>query len=270
MPLGRKTFQELVAEAEHQPFAGWDFSYLKDRLVEEPVAFDYPAEVRKRLEGVVALLDLGTGGGEVFSQFAPFPPRTFAAEHYVPNASIAARRLQPLGAQVISYEAPMENYVQLGSPRQHQSNLPFRDGAFDLVIDRHEAYGSTEVFRILRPGGRFLTQQCGGSNYLELNDLLGIARPSYAAWSLESAQAQLSAAGFATVSGREHIHTTAFCDVGAVVYYLRTVPWQVGEFKVSEHEDSLKAIHRRIEADGPLKVRAHHFLVEAVKGSQID
>jgi hypothetical protein len=29
--------------------------------------------------------------------------------------------------------------------------FPFRDGAFDLVIDRHEAYLSIEVFRVSRP-----------------------------------------------------------------------------------------------------------------------
>ena len=133
------------------------------------------------------------------------------------------------------------------------------------VIDRHEAYLSAEVFRILRSGGRFITQQCGGTNYLELNDLLGIPRPSYEPWGLEAAKAQLQSAGFEQVSGREQFHTTLFRDVGAVVYYLRTVPWQVPDFRVSKHLGSLREIHRQIETSGPLKTRAHHFLVEAVK-----
>ena len=38
-------------------------------------------------------------------------------------------------------------------PRANKPGLPFRDSAFDLVIDRHEAYLSAEVFRILHPGG---------------------------------------------------------------------------------------------------------------------
>jgi hypothetical protein len=87
--------------------------------------------VRKRLEGVTALLDLGTGGGEVFSQLAPFPLRTFAAEEYAPNAPVAARRLHPLGVQVVRCEAPMENYAQLGAPRPGRAALPFCEGAFD-------------------------------------------------------------------------------------------------------------------------------------------
>jgi SAM-dependent methyltransferase len=258
-------FEKVIAEAERQSFEGWDFSYLKGRMVEEPLAFDYIAEVKKSLKGVTSLLDLGTGGGEVLSQIAPFPSRTFATEEYAPNAPIAARRLHPLGAQVVRYEAPMENYAAPGLPRPDKPSLPFRDSAFDLVIDRHEAYLSAEVFRILRPGGKFLTQQCGGTNFLELNDLLGIRRPSYEPWCLEAAKAQLQRAGLDQVSGREQIHTTLFRDIGAVVYYLRTVPWQVPDFTVSKHLESLREIHRRIETGGPLKIRAHHFLVEAVK-----
>jgi SAM-dependent methyltransferase len=263
-----KRFDELIAEAESQPFAGWDFSYVKDRMVEAPLPWDYLVEVLERLSCVLALLDLGTGGGEVLSQIAPFPPRTFATEEYAPNAPIAARRLHPLGAQVVRYEAPMENFGAPGPPRPNKPGLPFQDSAFDLVIDRHEAYLSAEVFRILRPGGRFMTQQCGGTNFLELNDLLGIPRPSYEPWCLEAANAQLQSAGFEQVHGREQVQWTLFRDVGAVVYYLRTVPWQVPDFTVLRHLESLRDIHRQIETSGPLKIRAHHFLVEAVKPDQ--
>lgn len=265
MAVKRKRFDELIAEAERQPFSGWDFSYVKDRMIVPPLPWDYLVEVAQRLKRVSTLLDLGTGGGEVLSQLAPFPPRTFATEEYAPNAPIAARRLHPLRAQVVRYEAPMENYAALGPSRANKPGLPFRDSAFDLVIDRHEAYLSVEVFRILRAGGRFMTQQCGGTNFLELNDLLGIPRPSYEPWCLEAAKAQLQSAGFEHVSGREQVHTTLFRDIGAVVYYLRTVPWQVPDFTVSKHLESLREIHRQIETGGPLKISAHHFLVEAVK-----
>src|SRR5260370_28007852 len=161
-----KGFDELIAEAESQPFASWDFSFVKDRMVEAPLPWDYLVEVLERLSGVSALLDLGTGGGEVLSRIAPFPPRTLAAEEYAPNAPIAARRLHPLGTQVVRYEAPMENYAAPGAPRPNKPGLPFRDSAFDLVIDRHEAYLGAEVFTILRPGGRLMTHHCVGTDFL--------------------------------------------------------------------------------------------------------
>ena len=36
--------------------------------------------------------------------------------------------------------------------------LPFEDGRFETVIDRHEELVAGEVYRVLRPGGRFITQ----------------------------------------------------------------------------------------------------------------
>jgi hypothetical protein len=56
-----------------------------------------------------------------------------------------------------------------------------------------------------------------------------------------------------------------FREVGAVAYYLRTVPWQVPDFTVSKHLESLRELDRQIEASEPLKIRADHFLVEAAK-----
>jgi hypothetical protein len=44
-----KLFEELIDGAERQPFAGRDFSYLRDRMVEAPLPWDYLTEVRERL-----------------------------------------------------------------------------------------------------------------------------------------------------------------------------------------------------------------------------
>lgn len=37
--------------------------------------------------------------------------------------------------------------------------LPFRDGSMDVVIDRHEAFRTTGVARVLTAGGTFLTHR---------------------------------------------------------------------------------------------------------------
>ncbi len=263
--MGQQAFEELIAEAERQTFEGWDFSHLAGRMVEAAPPFDYVARVRRRLAGVARLLDIGTGGGEVLSQFAPLPALTVATEAYPPNARLAARRLAALGASVVLVEGAPENWETIGAPLRRVPALPFRAGAFDLVIDRHESYLAAEVFRVLRPGGRFVTQQCGGTHHAELNDLLGLPRPRYAAWRLEAAAAQLSAAGFVEVAGREAFTETLIHDVGAIVYYLRALPWQAPNFRARDHLASLKTLHDQIAATGPLSIRAHHFLIEAVR-----
>jgi len=258
-------FDELIAAAEEDRFEGWDFSHLSGRLVEAPPPFDYLAAVRGRLPGVGRLLDLGTGGGEVLSELAPFPVATVATEAWPPNAELAGRRLSAIGASVVLVEGAPENWETLGAPLRAAPALPFADGAFDLVIDRHESYLPAEVFRVLRPGGRFVTQQCGGTHHAELNDLLGLPRPRYAAWRLDAAEAQLNAVGFVEVMGQEAFTETRIHDVGAIVYYLKALPWQAPDFRARDHLGRLRALHEQITRAGPLTIRAHHFLVEAVK-----
>ena len=234
-------------------------------MIEEPLPFDYVEEVRKRMNRVAALLDLGTGGGEVLPQLAPFSARTFATEACALNAPIASARLGPLGASVILAEGAPENYATVEAPELDTPSLPFRDRSFDLVIDRHESYLAAEVFRVLRPGGRFLTQQCGGTNQVELNDLLGIPRPRYESWSLAGAERQLQATGFRNITGHEEFTNTWFHDVGAIVYFMKALVWQAPDFEIEKFLHPLKALYTRIEHDGALPIRAHHFLVEGVR-----
>jgi len=58
---------------------------------------------------------------------------------------------------------------------------------------------------------------------------------------------------------------TAFFDIGAVVYFLRVVPWIVPGFSVAEHEPRLRALHEVIERDGVFETTAARTLVEAVR-----
>ena len=258
-------FEALIAAAEREPFEGWDFSHLAGRLVESPPPFDYLAAVRRRTPCQAAMLDLGTGGGEVLSELAPLPAVTIATEAWGPNVPVAARRLRPLGVRVVFAQGAPENWETLATPKRDAPALPFRDAAFDLVVDRHESYLAAEVFRVLRPGGWFVTQQCGGTHHADLNDLVGLPRPRYTAWGLAPAEAQLNAVGFEAITGEEAFDDTAIHDVGAIVYYLRALPWQAPGFEARRHLATLRALHDRIATDGPLTIRSHHFLLEARK-----
>src|SRR5438105_11398653 len=69
-------FDRLLAEAVAAPFAGWDFSWLEGRRVEEEdreTAWDYEERVLKRVQSAASLLDVGTGGGERWSRLEQFP-----------------------------------------------------------------------------------------------------------------------------------------------------------------------------------------------------
>lgn len=251
VPASAKSFDQLVSEASRTPFSGWDFSALDGRWRHENPPWDYSALARDRIAHASGLLDLGTGGGEVLSSMAPLPRKTFATEGYAPNLEVARRRLTPLGVQVL--------------PIGPDNRIPLPDGVVDLVLDRHEEFDPGEVHRVLAPGGLFVAQQVGGLNNVELRERFG-AEASVPTNDVSSSAAlanEIARAGFVVRRQEEWIGFTEFLDVGAVVYYLKAIPWEVPGFSVSRHRAMLEEIHHGILATGSLRVTSHRLLVIA-------
>jgi len=121
------------------------------------------------------------------------------------------------------------------------------------------------VARILSPGGTFLTQQIHG---LWAHDLLAAfdAEPQWTEAVPETNVPRLRAAGLDIVDAQDWSGKFSFSDVGAIVYYLRAVPWLVPGFSVETHLEYLLALQRRIESGEGLEYVARKYLIEAHKG----
>ncbi|MBD3647870.1 MAG: hypothetical protein HUJ31_10560, partial [Pseudomonadales bacterium] len=76
---------------------------------------------------------------------------------------------------------------------------------------------------------------------------------------------ELEAGGFEIITAEEHRGYDLFDDVGAIVWYLQMVPWQIPDFTVERYRDRLMALDRRIREDGPLDAGSHHFCLVARK-----
>ncbi len=194
------SFDRLIAEAQAAPFSGWDFSWLDARSRAEEPPWRYTAEVTARAGAATAMLDMGTGGGEVLAGIEPRPARTVATEAWPPNVPVAARRLRPLGIPVVQCGGAPDNMSEEGvrADPGRAGRLPFADGAFGLVINRHESFRGDEVCRVLAPGGAFITQQVDDHNNDDLYRLLGLAPPPEPETWLPLAVDQLTAAGLST------------------------------------------------------------------------
>jgi SAM-dependent methyltransferase len=262
------SFEALVSEGAEASFTGWDFGWLDGRRVETAPPWDYREEARRLLAESRRALDLDTGGGEVLAELAPFAGRVVATEGYEPNVAVAAANLAPVRVPVVAIRSAPDNVDQRPvtevNPDADESRLPFGDGVFDLVLDRHSSYWSDEVARILGRGGRFLTQQVGGNvRGRTWEELFGITTtvPRY---DLAFAVSQLEGAGMTIRRAMEAQTPTRFLDIGAVVYFLRLAPWTVEGFDVAKNESELRAIHELIGSEGALVLGDARFLIEAV------
>lgn len=250
--MNRDTLYTLLKRDEEEEFSGWDFSYLTNigRTREAPLGWNYASKIMWKLREIDSLLDMGTGGGEFLSLLAPLPRKTFATEGYLPNVSVARNRLEPLGVTVMEIDG--------------DDDLPFAAESFEMVINRHESFSAKEVYRILKPGGQFVTQQVGGENDTALNRLLHAPIPTdYAHWNLPYAVHELEQAGFTILEQKEEFPATRYYDTGAIVYYLKAIPWQVPDFTVERYLDALLTIQQKIDRDGYIDIPSHRFLIIA-------
>jgi hypothetical protein len=123
-----------------------------------------------------------------------------------------------------------------------------------------------EIARVLRPNGSYFAQQIGPATMSELVDcFIGPQPEKWAELHPDVQSAQAKAAGLQVVEMRMERQRAEFFDIGAVIYFLRKVVWTVPDFSVGRYREKLRALHDRIEADGPFVAHATRVLAEARK-----
>jgi len=241
-----------VAEAQAVPVAGWDFSWFDGRASEQRPSWRYAERMGRRMAAATATLDLQTGGGEVLAGIPSVPPTLCATESWPPNLAIARRNLAPLGGAVVR--------------AADDQPLPFRTASFDLVTSRHPTVVRwDEIARVLRPGGRYLSQQIGIGSNRELYEFLMGPQPHPPGNGTERALRELRSAGLVAEDVRHEALEVRFDDIAAVIVFLRKVVWTVPDFSVHRYRARLADLHSQIRRAGPFVSHSQRVLVEASK-----
>jgi SAM-dependent methyltransferase len=247
-------FDALLAQAQAVPVEGWDFSWFAGRATEQRPSWGYAHRVADRMGSSDAVLDVQTGGGEVYAYAASVATRRprllIATESWPPNVGVAAGTLAPFGGRVVAAaDAPA---------------APFRDAVFDLVVSRHPVRTWwDEVARVLRPGGIFLSQQIGAGTNRELSEAMLGPLPPPRRQHPEQIAAAAAAAGLEVLDVRAESLRAEYYDVGAVAYFLRKVIWTVPDFTIEKYRAQLRAVHEEISVKGMFVSHAQRVLVEA-------
>ena len=52
-----------------------------------------------------------------------------------------------------------------------------------------------------------------------------------------------------------------FYDIGAIVFYLKHIEWQIKDFNIENNLQRLKELHKKICREGSFKTQAHRFFL---------
>ena len=244
--------QNWKAEEAQARIHGWDFSHIAGRYTEEDLPWDYREVIKGYLRPEMKLLDIDTGGGEFLRSLGHPCENTAATENYPPNVALCREVLLPLGIDF--------------RPGDGKGKLPFEDDRFDMVIDRHGDFNAEEIYRVLKPGGLFITQQVGAENDRELVELLcGETAVPFPEQYLQVTSGKFEKAGFAILRGEECFRPIKFLDVGALVWFARIIQWEFPDFSVDTHLERLMNARKILEERGSIDGRIHRFLLVAQK-----
>lgn len=255
--IGDKPSEQRIRQwkkDEAAPFEGWDFSYLDGRWEEEQANLGYENRAKELLATASSGLDIGTGGGERLATMPSLPSDMRAVEFWPPNLSVAKERLEPIGVHVQAADS--------GKP------LQFGDASFDVIIDRQASFLPSDIARLLKENGTFLTQQVGGDNLADLAAEFG-KQSAFPEWQLAKVRESLEQTGLRIERVGEWTGNMVFQDIGALVYFLKNVPWIVPDFSVKKFRDVLIRLQEKIDRGEKLIYKQKRFLIEATKSNAL-
>ncbi|MBQ9792305.1 MAG: class I SAM-dependent methyltransferase [Clostridia bacterium] len=128
---------------------GWNFTKLNIQT-EQDVNFNYYEEVAKNINENTVMLDIGCGSADKSSIY-------FKNAKKIIQIDIEEEMLKKAKANVIKNAEKDAYKFELGIGNGYEK-LPYQNQTFDLVVSRHCGANMQEVFRVLKKGGKFISQ----------------------------------------------------------------------------------------------------------------
>lgn len=251
--MNKKELKAIWKEEEKvAQIHGWDFSHIHGRYEETTLPWDYKEVIQQYLRNDKKLLDYDTGGGEfLLSLNHPFS-NTAATEGYQPNVELCKELLLPLGIDFRACNNP--------------ADILFENESFDIIINRHGAFQASEIYRLLKRDGIFITEQIGEDNDRDLVEMvLPNTDKPFPHLNLKEQKKVFEEAGFQLMQEAEVYCPIKFYDIGAFVWFAHIIEWEFPGFSVDRCLEQLVKMQEKIENGESIQGTIHRYLLVAKK-----
>ena len=128
---------------------GWNFSKL-NITTEQDVNFDYYEEVQKNITENTVMLDIGCGSADKSSIY-------FKNAKKIIQIDTEEEMLKKAKENILKNCPDKAQKFDVGFGNGYEK-LNFNNNTFDLIVSRHCGANMKEVFRLLKAGGKFISQ----------------------------------------------------------------------------------------------------------------
>ena len=228
---------------------GWDFSHV--HIERAPVLWEYVDVVRSYLRPTDSVLDIGTGGGEIFFSLAPFFSEGIGVDHNPAMVETARRNKSAMSIDKISLK------------RMEGNDLRFDVAEFDIVLQRHSRVYVSEIGGVLRQGGYFITQTVGKRSSLNLLDPFGWTPASFGPdwWqSVAELADQFRVHDCHIIAQAEYDVPYWFKDVESFMFWFMAVPWPEA-IELDKHWHNINRILETCQTEQGIETNEHRGLL---------
>jgi len=226
---------------------GWDFSRMNTSHPATP--WEYVSVVRGHLRPTDTVIDIGTGGGERLLELSSDARRLLGVDPDPEMIGRARELAADMGARSVRFETGTGAEIL---------------DCFDVVIDRHAPFEAKVVHRLLRPNGRFVTQQVGEHNMKNVRKAFQLEANAVAPINPE----MFIEAGLTVERFDEYDVDYVVRDIDSLVFWLHALDLAHSDFVGFDSERDADAINRLLStsltADGVV-TNEHRYLLVAAK-----
>ncbi|MEM1501785.1 class I SAM-dependent methyltransferase [Domibacillus sp. 8LH] len=232
---------------------GWDFSNLQ--VTTEGVKWNFYEEVMKRSQRSDILLDVGTGGGENILKIA-------TSFLFLVGIDLSSGMIETAQSNLRKLNALNVRFSQMSA-----EDLQFPAGFFDVISSCHAPFVSTEIARVLKTGGTFLTQQVSEADKLNLKTAFGRGQSlgKLDGTLKEKYIKELREAGFTDVQSFEYDATDYYQRPEDLIFLLKHTPI-IPDFGQGEKDmDILRNFIQRNKTEKGIRTNSKRLLIIATK-----